>query len=150
MPAPLTDALCCECGNRRTVTSDYSRPNDPNYSFGINSHPQGWRRTQTLKCLECGTQTRHAILVAADSQWRDRDERAQRVALGEDDPNWGSEYAQQLRHAYRQMPFPRNPILRHRYYVADATKAWDEGHKTVTALCGEPDTIETDPRVARH
>jgi hypothetical protein len=47
------EAMCCVCGNLRTVNSDYHRHNDPNYARSDEGKRRGWRSTQTLKCLEC-------------------------------------------------------------------------------------------------
>lgn len=54
-------ALCCECGNLRTVSASYRRYDD-NLSCDDNLHPLGWRCTMTLKCSICRGPTRHAIL----------------------------------------------------------------------------------------
>jgi len=51
-----------------------------------------------------------------------------------------------MRERYRALPFPRNPNLKHRYWVKEAEAAWDDGSKTVIALCGEPMTVKVDPR----
>ena len=44
-------------------------------------HPLGWRVTGTLKCSNCGTKTRHALL-REDDKYRNSMERQQYVALG--------------------------------------------------------------------
>lgn len=140
-------ALCCQCGNLRTVSEDYSRYQDPNNAHSPQGRKEGWRKTESLKCDECGQRTRHAILHA-DGRFRDWDEVRQRIALGDPDTSqypMGEENIKQLRREYRQL-FPRNPNLRHRFRIADAQKVWDEGGRDVIALCGEPDTIETDPK----
>jgi hypothetical protein len=108
----------------------------------------GWRFTQTLKCSACGEQTRHAVLRPGDAPYRDSDEERQRIALG--DPDTGryghlTDLAR-IRREYREMPFPRNPYLMHRRFTDDAQRAWDDGTKMVTALCGEQLKIERDPR----
>lgn len=149
LPTPPVDALCCLCGNKRTVSSDYHRRQDPNHSYSYgDGNPEGWRSTQTLKCSECNSPTRHAVLHEPDARWRDYDEKRQRCALGDDDPQRSDGWVQQLRREYRQMPFPRNPYLRHRRWNADAEKAWDDGTKQVIALRGEPMEIRVDPRQA--
>jgi hypothetical protein len=56
-------ALCCECGNLRTVSAKYKAPrSDDNRSLECYDDPRGWRVTCTLKCSVCGTKTRHAML----------------------------------------------------------------------------------------
>jgi hypothetical protein len=55
-------ALCCECGNPRTVSANYKRRNDGNQSGECDDDPRGWRLTCTLKCSVCGARTRHAML----------------------------------------------------------------------------------------
>jgi hypothetical protein len=146
--AARVNALCCVCGNRRTVSDDYSRRQDPNYSGGVSSHPQGWRSTQTLKCGECGEQTRHAILRAADSKWRDYDEELQLCALGDESlrGKWSDERIARLRREYREM-FPRNPKLHHNWFRGDAEQAMADGNPRMLAICGE--TIDT-PTQERH
>lgn len=146
-PTKRVNALCCECGNLRTVSSDYSRWQDPNHSGSTRGKAEGWRKTYSLKCDACGERTRHALLSPADAQYRDWDEQQQRIALGDDDNSkypMGEENIERLRREYREL-FPRNPYLRHRRFTEDAKKAWAEGHKQVTALCGEQITIHVDP-----
>jgi hypothetical protein len=56
-------ALCCECGNLRTVSVNYSLPHDVNRSYERDPFDKrGWRVTGTLKCCVCKTKTRHALL----------------------------------------------------------------------------------------
>src|SRR5262245_44264086 len=55
-------ALCCECGNQRTVSASYRRY-DANHSYDVGD-PRGWRATVTLKCDPCQQPTRHALLHA--------------------------------------------------------------------------------------
>jgi hypothetical protein len=71
MTAERVRALCCECANLRTVSGNYSLPNDGNltYEYDYGDHP-GWRLTGTLKCSICRTKTRHAILRDHD-EYRD-------------------------------------------------------------------------------
>lgn len=143
------NALCCECGQVRTVSDHHRKRDDPNAGWGSLGASKGWQHTQSLKCEVCGGQTRHAVLRPADCSYRDSDEHWQGIALGDPDTSRYGHLTdlERVRREYREKsPFPRNPNLRHRYYVAAATKAWDEGHGKVIALCGEPDTIETDPR----
>lgn len=143
------NALCCTCGNLRTVSSDYYyRHHDPEHADSARGKAEGWRKTQALKCAACGERTRHAILQPSNA-YRDWDESRQLIALG-DDAGAGQyamsdEHIEQLRREYREL-FPRNPYLRHRRWTADAEKAWDDGTKKVTALCGEQIEIKVDPR----
>lgn len=107
----------------------------------------GWRYTQTLKCEACGEQTRDAEILTADSPWANSDEEQQRIALGDPD---SSQYGhltdlERVRREYREIPFPRNPSLNHRFYTEAATKAWDDGTQATT-LCGELKTVHRDPR----
>jgi hypothetical protein len=55
-------ALCCECGNLRTVSANYEPPRDANNTDEADIHQRGWRCTATLKCSVCKTKTRHALL----------------------------------------------------------------------------------------
>ena len=62
-------ALCCKCGNVRTVAALYRRGSDQNHSNDDGQHPGGWRMTRTLRCAICKASTCHAILrddVAAE------------------------------------------------------------------------------------
>ncbi|WP_207548850.1 hypothetical protein, partial [Mycolicibacterium peregrinum] len=102
---------------------------------------------QTRGGSVCGARTRHAVLHPADGRFQDWDERQQLIAPGgSDDSKYPSsdEYISRLRQEYRQL-FPRNPYLRHRYWTKEAKQAWNDGSKKVTALCGEPITLKTDP-----
>jgi hypothetical protein len=77
-------ALCCGCGNLRTVSADYRRRDD-NLSFEDNLHPLGWRCTGTLKCSICRAPTRHAVLRDDDSdrpEFRDIAETRQHLRAG--------------------------------------------------------------------
>ncbi|MDO0977189.1 zinc finger domain-containing protein [Mycolicibacterium frederiksbergense] len=146
-PAAQTNALCCVCGNLRTVSSDFSRYQDPNNANSSRGKTEGWRKTESLKCDACGERTRHALLHPADARFKDWDEQQQLIALGDPDTReypMGEQNIERLRREYREM-FPRNPYLRHRRWTEDAKKAWAEGHKQVTALCGEKITVKSDP-----
>jgi hypothetical protein len=55
-------ALCCECGNLRTVAANYNPPRDANRTGECEPDKGGWRVTGTLKCWICATNTRHALL----------------------------------------------------------------------------------------
>ena len=60
-------ALCCECGNIRTVAAHYSGPRDGNRAIECDPHHrEGWRLTATLKCSACKAKTRHALLRDGD------------------------------------------------------------------------------------
>jgi hypothetical protein len=59
--SPANRALCCECGNLRTVAASFRRRDD-NYTCDDNRHPEGWRVTLTLRCAICKSPTRHAAL----------------------------------------------------------------------------------------
>lgn len=140
-------ALCCVCGNLRTVSPDYHRSNDPNYGYGDQARAEGWRHTQTLKCDACQDRTRHALLRPTHVGDPDYDEKCQRYILGGE---WHDQYApdrEQLRAEYFAQ-FARNPYLTHRRYTAEAQKAWDDGTKWVTALCGAQIEVKVDPRQA--
>ena len=86
-------ALCCECGNLRTVSGNYSLPHDANRTH--ESDPgdhRGWRVTGTLKCAVCVTKTRHALLRDDDkpehrdyAELRDRERDAQLRALSDEE-----------------------------------------------------------------
>jgi hypothetical protein len=75
-------ALCCECGNLRTVSSLF-RSRDHVYDCD-DKHPERWRMTDTLKCSVCGSPTRHAVLRddhpdhRDDAEERDHKEMAKR------------------------------------------------------------------------
>lgn len=142
-----TNALCCVCGNLRTVSTDYRRVQDPNFSYNGHNHCEGWRMTQSLKCDACGEPTRHAILIEEDGRYgrhRDYDEIRQRYVLGGDWPD--ERYApdrERMRAEYFAM-FPRNPKLRHRYYLADASESRAAGETRMKALCGADMGVPTE------
>lgn len=152
-PEPeLRQALCCKCGQIRTFSDNYyfRRNSDPNYSYGYlggAASRRGWRKTATLKCRECGRGTCHALLLAVGvADW---EEQAQQFILGgEPQWHWTEEYRDRLRADYFAQ-FPRNPNLRHRYWVAEAREAWAAQTYRVTALCGEPMELHVDPDACR-
>jgi hypothetical protein len=92
---PRVHALCCECGNLRTVAASYRwRYDDPESSYDDDQDPRGWRLTRTLRCSACEAMTRHAILREDDArdeaELREYEHRAveQRVAENADTPSF--------------------------------------------------------------
>jgi hypothetical protein len=67
-------ALCCECGNLRTVSAKHGRRLDANNSADDSRDSRGWRMTGTLKCSPCGAHTRHAYLREDHPECRDHAE----------------------------------------------------------------------------
>jgi hypothetical protein len=63
-------ALCCECGNLRTVSANYSPHRDDNRASEVGD-PRLWRMTGTLKCSVCKAMTRHAQLRDDCPEYRD-------------------------------------------------------------------------------
>ncbi|MGD9517836.1 hypothetical protein [Mycolicibacterium sp.] len=128
-------ALCCVCGNLRTVSPDYHRSNDPNYGYGDQARSKGWRDTQTLKCDACEDRTRHALLRPTHVGDPDYDEKRQRYILGGE---WPDQYApdrERLRAEYFAL-FPRNPKLSHRFWTKEADELRANGETHMVALCG--------------
>jgi hypothetical protein len=77
-------ALCCECGNLRTVSANHSPPRDENRTADARDEPRGWRMTGTLKCRVCRTRTRHALLRDDTPDYRDSaEERDRRRSTGQ-------------------------------------------------------------------
>jgi hypothetical protein len=69
-------ALCCECGNLRSVAVNYNAPCDDNRTDETSDRDgRGWRCTATLKCSNCRTKTRHALIRRDDDESRDVAER---------------------------------------------------------------------------
>jgi hypothetical protein len=75
-------ALCCECGNLRTVSARYRRRDDA-HSRDSGADARGWRMTATLRCSACGSGTVHALLrddvpgfrdSAEERQWLTREQ----------------------------------------------------------------------------
>jgi hypothetical protein len=58
-------ALCCQCGQLRTVSARFVR-RDANLTYEVPAEKGGWRMTITLKCGHCGRLTRHAKLRDGD------------------------------------------------------------------------------------
>lgn len=141
-------ALCCDCGNVRTVSGNYHRSNDPNYGYGEQARAKGWRHTQTLKCDVCQERTRHAMLRPTHVGDPDHDEKQQLYILGGE---WHGEYPpdrDRLRAEYFAQ-FPRNPYVHHWYVIDEAQAAWDAGEHTVVALCGDTMTLKREPNSCR-
>lgn len=141
-PKPPRQALCCDCGNLRTVGRNYYRSNDENRGGGLFNDPRGWFNTGTLKCSRCGGCTRHALLGVDDEL--DYAEAYQSYVLGGASPfDWEPE-RESLRERYFAQ-FPRNPKLSHWYVISEAKAVWEAGDRTVTALCGETMTLHREP-----
>jgi hypothetical protein len=71
-------ALCCYCGNLRTISANYHYRLDENRSndAGPDRERHGWRMTGTLKCSVCKRPARHAVLRDEDGpHMRDNAER---------------------------------------------------------------------------
>ncbi|KZS70660.1 hypothetical protein A4G26_25460 [Mycobacterium kansasii] len=66
-------ALCCVCGQLRTISEAYRR-SDGNQTSDSPIEPNGWRMTTTIKCGHCGHRTRHAVLRDDSDPFRDRAE----------------------------------------------------------------------------
>lgn len=135
LPRPDVKALCCDCGQLRTVSANYHFGNDQNRSDGYFYDSRGWSHTGTLKCVECGRPTRHALLRGEDDKYRDHDEDLQRYVLGGE---WSGKYPpdrDRLRDRY-QKQLPRNPKLTHRFWIEDANKRREEGQTHMPAVCG--------------
>ncbi|WP_373199857.1 DUF6315 family protein [Mycobacterium marinum] len=71
MKLPRQLALCCECGQQRTVSEGYGVLSDANCSYDTGDSEFGWRMTITLKCSHCRALTRHARLRSDDDPSRD-------------------------------------------------------------------------------
>lgn len=97
--------------------------------------------TGDLKCGTCGMVTQHALLRSGAH--RDYAEEYQRLALGGASSDRLTD-VDRARKEYR-LGLPRNPLLNHRYWVAEARTAWKDGTKAVVALCGEPMELDSDP-----
>lgn len=141
VPAP---ALCCECGNLRTVSTDYHFGiDDENRGNGLFMDPRGWIETGTLKCSHCGTRTRHALLNKEGK--RDYAEDYQRYVLGGD---WDSRWApdrEQLRERYFAQ-FPRNPFVQHKWWKSAEDQARKDGKQWFPSMCGELVELPDSPR----
>jgi hypothetical protein len=136
--APLKQALCCECGQLRTLKDLWRARGNPDAA-------DEWKRRMVgqLKCSHCQAITAHALLQ--DPRYhRDLDEDRQLVALGADVPGRWTWDAARLRREYREAG-PRNPYLNHRYWVSEAREAWQTGRREVVNLCGETTRLERDP-----
>lgn len=139
--ADRQQALCCECGQLRTVSERYysGTQSDPNRGGGLFTDPRGWFDTKSLKCEHCGRQTRHALL-APDKRMPEFAERYQNYVLG---GQWDGNYApdrERLRAEYFAQ-FPRNPNLHHRFWSDEADKLRAQGETHMPAVCGAIDEI---------
>jgi hypothetical protein len=135
--ADRQQALCCECGQLRTVSERYysgTAETDPNRGGGLFTDPRGWFDTKSLKCEQCGHKTRHALL-APEKRMPEFVEQYQRYVLGGE---WGGTYApdlERLRAEYFAQ-FPRNPNLHHRFLVDEAKQLLEQGETHMAAMCG--------------
>lgn len=143
-------ALCCECGGLRTVSASYHfSGSDENTASGdgFDDH-RGWRLTGSLKCSNCARRTRHAVLRDNEHGFRDYAEDVQRYVLGGKFPHAYPPDLDRLRAQYHAR-FPQNPYLHHRYWLKEASTAWDAGRRRTTAICGAEMTLTCDPRSQR-
>lgn len=142
-PKPPQEALCCVCGQLRTVSVNYwFSYKDENHAGGFADDPRGWRQTGTLKCGACGQRTRHALLLPDGHG--SHDEMYQQYALGGEWPGrreWAPD-RERLREAYFKQ-FPRNPNLTHWYSHVEAAQARAAGQETMLVKCG--DTMQVPP-----
>lgn len=139
-------ALCCECGNMRTVSSNFSFSRaDANHSSDAQlDDPRGWRCTGTLNCDRCGQPTRHALLRERNGH-EDYLEDLQRFILGSDEFQEGYRPDRdRLRPRYMEQ-FPRNPYLHHLFWQDEAQQAWNAGRRTTPALCGATMDLRREP-----
>lgn len=139
----MMKALCCTCGNLRTCRRARNHRAE-NYWFAGTIDRDWHRETGELKCSECDRVTVHALIHPDNDSLRDHAEMMQRVATGNTHTHLKAHQIAEIRSKYRQ-GMPRNPELNHYWWTAEAKKAWDAGRREVTALCGEPMTIERDP-----
>lgn len=142
---PRQQALCCECGEVRTVSVDHYKAADPNRAGGgVFDDPRGWHNTVTLKCSNCGRQTRHAKTGPGRyGTGIDFAEAYQRYVLtGVWEGKWAPDRAALQAKYFAQ--FPRNPKLSHRYYLADASECRAAGQTRMKALCGADMGVPTE------
>lgn len=144
MTDSLKQALCCICGSLRTCR----RPrNYRSENFWLSGPiDRDWHReVGDLKCEACGRVTTHAIIQPEKDVFRDHAEMMQRVATGNNHGHFNATQLDEVAEKFRRGT-PRNPYLRHYWYRERAEEAWDAGRRTVKGLCGEPMTLDRDPR----
>ena len=138
-------ALCCQCGQLRTVSPNYYRIDDQNRGGGLFTDPRGWFDTRTLKCGHCQAHTRHAMLSEPDKVSRDIAEEYQNYVLGGDSPHQYTPDRERLRAEYFAQ-FPRNPFVNHRWWKSDERQAREAGKTWFRAMCGEPVEVPEEVR----
>ncbi|WP_141213957.1 zinc finger domain-containing protein [Mycobacterium marinum] len=143
---PAKQALCCQCGQLRTYKDQWRA--------GRRYWPEDrWRRRWVgdLKCSHCQAITTHALLIDPESAYRDSDERKQLLALGDQPRNRYErcEDLQRLRREYRDA-MPRNPNLRHLWWVRDEKAARESGTGHVPTLCGGVHQLRGESTTARE
>lgn len=142
--ADRQQALCCECGQLRTVSERYysgTAETDPNRGGGLFTDERGWFDTKSLKCEHCGHKTRHALL-APEKRMPEFVEQYQNYVLGGE---WEGTYApdlERLRAEYFAQ-FPRNPKLHHCFWTKQADELREQGETHMAAVCG---AVEEIPR----
>ncbi|UUO03849.1 hypothetical protein M4D79_14105 [Mycolicibacterium novocastrense] len=85
MSAAVVRALCCDCGNLRTVKATHKHRG---YVADAGRDPRGWRMLGLLKCTACRKVTRHALLRDDRPECRDVVEREERRTTIESEPRW--------------------------------------------------------------
>lgn len=125
-------ALCCACGNLRTCRRPRNYRRETWWLQG-SFNPDWHRETGDLKCEQCGKITRHAMLFSHDNPERNHAERVHKMAMGWQF-NASDGLHQQVREQYRQ-GLPRNPYLRHGWWLSDEDKARAAGATRFLAMC---------------
>ena len=126
-------ALCCECGALRTCNRPRNHRTD-NYWLCDPVDRDWHRETGDLKCAECGTITRHALLLP-DGHWaRDHAERLRKAGTG-----W---YFKELNDADRKRiqerwheGLPSNPRTSHQWFRSAEDEARAAGRTHLRAVC---------------
>ena len=132
MSTRMLQALCCVCGTLRTCRRprNYRREN---YWLSEPVDRDWHRETGDLKCGNCDKVTRHAILLP-ESTWRDHAEEIHRMAIGWEFKNMTQGTHQRVRERWRE-GLPRNPYLRHQWWISDETAARAAGETHVITIC---------------
>lgn len=133
MSDQIKQAICCVCGNLRKCR----RPRNyrPENIWLCGPLDRDWHReVGDLKCDECGRITTHAILLPADSTYRDHAESIHKIATGWTRDSLTAKDCQRIRSVWRQ-GVPQNPNKRHLWWSAEVDEAQKSGRSMMLAIC---------------
>ncbi|MCX8556040.1 hypothetical protein OS121_13195 [Mycolicibacterium mucogenicum] len=126
-------ALCCVCGQLRTCFRPRNyRPENNHLRAPVD--PNWERETGDLKCQQCGTITRHAIILGGNDYWGGKHaEVLHELGTGWVNNRTTEDERKLMQDRWHQSP--QNPRLLHIWWNSDEKAARKAGRSYVYAIC---------------